>query len=59
MRIAAVKGHIRKRGKSPWSLVIELDRGLDGKRRQKWCTVQGTRKDAERKLAELLHSVRT
>jgi integrase len=54
-----MKGHIRKRGERSWAIIIDLDRGTDGKRKQKWHTVQGTKKEAERKLTELLHSLDT
>ena len=54
-----MKGHIRKRGKRSWAVVVELERGPGGKRKQKWHTVQGTKKYAERKLTELLHSLDT
>ncbi len=52
-----MKGHIRKRGKSSWSIVVELEPGPDGKRRQKWETVHGLKKKAEDRLAEILHSM--
>ncbi len=53
-----MKGHVRKRGKA-WAVVIELDKDPDGKRRQKWHTVQGNKKDAERELTRLLHEINT
>lgn len=50
-----MRGHIRKRSKDSWTVVVELPRDPGTKkRRQKWVTVKGTRKDAERRLAELL-----
>lgn len=49
-----VRGHIRKRGKASWAVVVDLPRGPDGKRRQKWVSVRGTKKDAERVLRGLL-----
>jgi integrase len=53
-----MKGSIRKRGKGSWSVIIDLPRDPQtGKRRQQWHTVHGTKKDAERELRELLHSV--
>ena len=52
-----MRGHIRKRGNS-WAIVIELPRDPQtGKRRQQWHYTHGTKKDAERTLGELLHSV--
>lgn len=50
-----MKGHIRKRGDRSWSIVLELERGPDGKRKQKWHTVKGTKRDAERELARLVN----
>lgn len=50
-----MKGHIRKRGKNSWAVVVDLPRDPEtGKRRQRWVTVQGTKEDAERELAKLL-----
>lgn len=49
------RGHLRKRAEDSWSLVIELERDpATGKRRQKWHTVRGTKRQAEKRLAELL-----
>jgi len=53
-----MRGHIRKRGKNSWSLVVELGRDpLTGTRRQKWITVRGTRKQAEARLSEVISSL--
>lgn len=54
-----MKGHIRRRGKSSWSIVLDLGRGCDGKRLQKWHTVRGSKRDAERELARLVHELET
>lgn len=49
-------GHIVKRGKAPYSIVLDLvPDPVTGKRRQLWRTVRGTKRDAEDKLIELLH----
>ena len=52
-----MRGHIRKRGKNSWAIVLERERDGNGKRCQKWHSVKGTRKDAEYELAKLLGSV--
>jgi integrase len=39
--------------------VIDLGRDADGKRRQKWHTVHGTKADAQRELTRLLHQLNT
>jgi integrase len=50
-----MKGHIRKRGKDSWSIVIERPRDpVTGKRRQQWHTVKGTKRDAEKALRGIL-----
>ncbi len=52
-----MKGHIRRRGKKSWAIVIELGRDAHGKRKQRWHSVKGTKRDAEQELHRLLHSV--
>jgi integrase len=52
-------GHVRKRGKRSWAIIVELDHGPDGKRCQKWHSVKGTKKEAESRLTEILHSIET
>jgi len=55
-----VRGHIRKRGKNSWTIVLSMGQDPStGKRRQQWVSVKGNKKDAERKLAELLHQIDT
>jgi integrase len=54
-----MKGCIYKRGERKWALVIDLPRDPSGKRRQKWHTVEGTKKEAERELTRLLHEMNT
>ena len=53
-----MKGHLRKRGKS-WAIILEMGIDADGKRRQKWHTFHGNKKDAEAELARLLHELNT
>ena len=49
-------GHILKRSKGSWTVVVPLDRDpVTGKRRQLWRTVVGSKKDAQRLLTDLLH----
>lgn len=53
-----MRGHIKKRAQGSWTIV--LDYGTDsetGKRRQHWSTIRGTKKEAEKKLSELLHQI--
>ena len=50
-----MRGSIKQRGKSKskWSVVLEINKDpVTNKRRQKWYTVEGTKKDAEKFLTE-------
>jgi integrase len=51
-------GHIRRRGARSWEIKFDIGRDENtGKRRIRFDTVRGTRKDAEYKLAELVAAV--
>jgi integrase len=55
-----VRGHIVKRYKNSYTIVLNL--GIDpatGKRKQQWVSVKGTKREAEQRLAELLHQIDT
>ncbi|MCZ6586453.1 MAG: tyrosine-type recombinase/integrase [Alphaproteobacteria bacterium] len=53
-----MKGHIQKRGKKSWRLKFDLPPDVTTRmRRTRYLTVQGTKKDAETKLAEVLTAV--
>jgi integrase len=55
-----MRGHITKRSKNTYSVVIRRGRDPNtGKYLQSWFTVKGTKKDAEKRLAELLHQIDT
>jgi hypothetical protein len=55
-----MRGHITKRCKDSYSIAISLGRDpATGKYKYQWVTVKGTRKDAERRLSELLHQLDT
>jgi integrase len=51
-----MRGHIKSRSPGSWSIVLSLGQGPDGKPRQRWSTVHGTKKDAGRELTRLLKS---
>ncbi len=52
-----MEGHVIKRGKN-YSIVYDIGRDpVTGKRKQKWETVKGTKKDADRVLRERLRSI--
>jgi len=52
-----VRGHIRKKGQHSWQITLDIGNGSDGKRRRVYETVRGRRRDAERRLNELLVSL--
>ena len=55
-----MRGHITKRGKDSYSIVISLGKDpATGKYRYQWVSVKGTKKDAEKRLSELLHQLDT
>ena len=53
-----MRGHITKRGKNSYSIKVSLGKDSNtGKYRQQWISVKGTKKDAEKRLSELLHQL--
>lgn len=42
-----------------WRLVYDLPRDIDGRRRQKWETFKGTKKEADALLARRIHEIET
>jgi integrase len=55
-----MRGHIAKRAKNSYSIKISLGKdATTGKYRYQWHTVRGSRKEAEKRLAELLYQLDT
>ena len=55
-----MQGHIRRRAKGSWTVVVDLGRHpQSAKRRQLWRSVKGTKRDAEALLVHLLHQRET
>jgi len=53
-----MRGHITKRGKNSYSIAISLGRDpVTGKYKYQWVSVKGTKKEAEKRLSELLHQL--
>lgn len=52
-----MRGHIKESGQGSWSIVLSLGYDAEGKRRRQWITFRGTRKDAQKRLTELLHQL--
>jgi len=49
-----MKGHIQGRGDGRWLLKWDAPRGIDGKRRQRYKTFKGTKREAENALAKCI-----
>ena len=41
-----MRGHIRQRSPGRWAIVLDCDPGEDGKRKQKWVSFAGTKRQA-------------
>lgn len=55
-----MKGYIRSRGERSWQIIFDVTRDPEtGKRCQHRETVKGTKREAETRLRELLHSLET
>jgi integrase len=55
-----MRGHIKQRSKSSYSIKISLGKDTTtGKYKSRWYTIKGNKKDAEKKLSELLHQLDT
>jgi len=55
-----MRGHIRKRGKESYSIAVSLGRDpTTGKYRYQWVSVKGTKREAEKRLSELIHRLDT
>ena len=55
-----MRGHITKRGKDSYSIVLSLGHDpATGKRLRQWISVKGTKRDAEKRLSEVLHQLDT
>jgi len=52
-----MKGHIRERSPGHWAIVID-EPSESGKRRQRWHSFKGTKREAQAKLHELIASIR-
>src|SRR5688500_3874611 len=52
-----MKGSIQKRGDRTYRLRVDLGFDASGRRIQRSLTVRGSRKEAEKKLADILHEI--
>jgi Arm DNA-binding domain len=54
-----MKGHIRERSPGHWAIVIEMRDPATGKRRRKWHSFAGSRREAQAECRRLLHELDT
>ena len=54
-----MKGHIRERSAGHWAIVVDVDNPTTGKRRRKWHSFRGTKREAQHECARLVHEVQT
>jgi integrase len=55
-----MRGHITQRSKGTYSIKISVGKDpATGKYKSQWFTVQGSKRDAEKRLSELLHQIDT
>jgi integrase len=55
-----MRGHIVKRGKNSYTVVLNMGKDPStGKWNQQWVSVKGTKKDAEKRLSDMLHQIDT
>jgi hypothetical protein len=53
-----MKGHIRERSPGRWAIVVDVDRDAEtGKRKQKWVSFAGTKRQAQIECARLIAEV--
>ncbi len=55
--VEEMKGDIPRRGTLSWEIVLDIGIDENGKRKQKWHSVKGTKYDAESEMVRLLHEL--
>jgi hypothetical protein len=49
-----MKGHLRERSPGHWAIVIDVHDPVSGERKRRWHSFKGTKREAQRKCAELI-----
>ena len=52
-----MRGSIKQRSKGSWTLTFDTGHNVSGKRQRQTVTIRGTKRQAEARLAELIHKV--
>jgi integrase len=53
-----MKGHIRQRSPGHWAIVIDVRDAATGKRKRKWHSFKGTKREAQTECAKLIAEIR-
>src|SRR4051812_14793173 len=56
---ASMKGHIRERSAGSWAIVLDVNDPETGKRRRKWHSFKGTKREAQKECARLVAEMTT
>lgn len=54
-----MKGYMRRSGEHSYQIGVYLGKDADGKKKYKWLTVQGNKRQAQAKLNETVHQINT
>ena len=54
-----MKGHLKERSPGHWSIVIDVPDPATGKRRRKWHSFKGTKRQAQIECARLISAIQT
>lgn len=54
-----MRGKIVSRTPGSYTIILDVGKDAGGKRRQQWVTIRGTKRDAEKRLSEMLHQLDT
>jgi hypothetical protein len=53
-----MKGHIRERSPGRWAIVLDVQDAATGKRKRKWHSFQGTKRQAQIESARLISELK-
>src|SRR5271165_5155218 len=57
--VLSMKGHIRERSPGHWAIILDVPDPQTGKRRRKWHSFKGTKREAQIESARLISAVQT
>src|ERR1700676_1806588 len=52
-----MKGHLRERGPGRWAIVIEMHDPETGKRKRKWHSFKGSKREAQTETSRLISAI--